>query len=136
VFENTANSTYHALQLEARKRYTRGYQFTLAYTWSHALDDVSDVFPIAGAPILPQDSFNLPLDRGNREPEAGIQDRVFQRVEQGELRFADSHARECGVRVSDGDSESGPYHSVRVEVFFLTRFFEVYSEVLGSRSAA
>jgi carboxypeptidase family protein len=65
VFENSANSTYHAFQLEARKRYTRGYHFTLAYTWSHALDDVSDVFPIAGASILPQDSFNLPLERGD-----------------------------------------------------------------------
>jgi carboxypeptidase family protein len=65
IFKNAAMSTYHALQLEARKRYTRGYHFTLAYTWSHALDDVSDVFPIAGVPILPQDSFNLPLERGD-----------------------------------------------------------------------
>jgi hypothetical protein len=65
VFENSANSIYHALQLEARKRYTRGYQFTLAYTWSHALDDVSDVFPVAGAPIVAQNSFNLRAERGN-----------------------------------------------------------------------
>jgi hypothetical protein len=65
LFENSANSTYHALQLEARKRYNHGYTFTAAYTWSHAIDDVSDVFSIAGAPILPQDSFNLSLERGN-----------------------------------------------------------------------
>jgi hypothetical protein len=54
IFENTASSNYHALQLEARKRYSHGYQFTVAYTWSHAIDDVSDVFPIAGAPVLAQ----------------------------------------------------------------------------------
>ena len=65
IFKNAARSTYHALQLEARKRYTRGYQFTIGYTWSHSIDDVSDVFPIAGAPILAQDSLNLQLERGN-----------------------------------------------------------------------
>lgn len=56
IFENSAASNYHALQLEARKRYSRGYTFTTAYTWSHAIDDVSDIFPIGGAPILPQSS--------------------------------------------------------------------------------
>jgi hypothetical protein len=63
VFENSAASNYHALQLEARRRYSRNYTFTLAYTYSHAIDDVSDVFPISGAPVIAQDSFNL---RGER----------------------------------------------------------------------
>ncbi|MEK6303927.1 MAG: carboxypeptidase-like regulatory domain-containing protein [Acidobacteriota bacterium] len=65
VFENSASSSYHALQLEARKRYSKGFQFTANYTWSHAIDDVSDVFPIAGAPVLAQDSFNLRAEKGN-----------------------------------------------------------------------
>jgi carboxypeptidase family protein len=65
IFENSAASSYHALQLEGRKRYSRGYSFTASYTWSHAIDDVSDIFPIAGAPILPQDSFNYRLERAN-----------------------------------------------------------------------
>jgi hypothetical protein len=65
VFSNSASSIYHALQLETRKRYSQGYTFTVAYTWSHAIDDVSDVFPIGGAPILPQNSFNLRAERGN-----------------------------------------------------------------------
>jgi hypothetical protein len=65
IFENSASSNYNSLQLELRKRYSRGYAFTLAYTWSHAIDDVSDVFPIAGAPVLPQDSDNLRLERGD-----------------------------------------------------------------------
>lgn len=64
-FSNSASSTYHALQIESRKRSTRGYTFSIAYTWSHAIDDVSDVFPIAGASILPQDAFNLRAERGN-----------------------------------------------------------------------
>lgn len=65
IFENSASSNYHALQLEARKRYSSGYTFTVAYTWSHAIDEVSDVFPLAGAPVLPQDSGNPGLDRGD-----------------------------------------------------------------------
>ena len=65
VFENSASSTYHALQLEARKRYSQGFQFTATYTWSHAIDDVSDVFPIAGAPVLPQDSSNLKAEQAS-----------------------------------------------------------------------
>jgi hypothetical protein len=65
LFENSANSIYNALQLEMRKRYAHGYTFTASYTWSHALDDVSDVFPIAGAPVLPQDSRNLRLERAD-----------------------------------------------------------------------
>ena len=65
IFENSASSNYHALQIEARKRYSRGLQFTAAYTWSHAIDDVSDIFPIAGAPIVAQDSFNLRAERAS-----------------------------------------------------------------------
>ena len=65
IFENAATSTYHSLQLAGRKRFGGRYTFSAAYTWSHALDDVSDVFTIAGAPILPQDSFDLQLERAN-----------------------------------------------------------------------
>jgi hypothetical protein len=64
-FENSANSNYNALQIETRKRYNHGYMFTFAYTWSHAIDDVSDVFPIAGASNLPEDGLNLALERGS-----------------------------------------------------------------------
>jgi hypothetical protein len=65
IFENSASSNYHALQIEARKRYSHNYQFTAAYTWSHAIDDVSDLFPIAGAPVIAQDSFNFRAERGD-----------------------------------------------------------------------
>jgi hypothetical protein len=65
IFENSASSTYHALQLEARKRYSRGFQLTAAYTWSHAIDDVSDLFPIAGAPVIAQNSLDLRAERAS-----------------------------------------------------------------------
>src|SRR5207247_47139 len=65
TFENSAGSIYHALQLEARKRYSNGLTFTGAYTWSHAIDDASDIIETAGAPSVAQDSFDLRADRGN-----------------------------------------------------------------------
>ncbi len=36
-----ANSTYHALQLLAEKRYSNGLQFLVSYTWSKSIDDSS-----------------------------------------------------------------------------------------------
>lgn len=65
LYENSAASIYHAMQIEAGKRYNAGYQFTASYTWSHAIDDVSDLFTLAGAPILPQDSKRLNLERAS-----------------------------------------------------------------------
>lgn len=65
IFDSTASSKYHALRAEARKRYSQGYSFTLAYTFSHAIDDVSDLFPIAGAPVLAQNQSTLVLERAD-----------------------------------------------------------------------
>jgi len=56
-FEGTATSSYNSLQLGAHKNYGRGLVGDLAFTWSHAIDDVSDFFDLAGAYALPQDSF-------------------------------------------------------------------------------
>jgi hypothetical protein len=65
IFESSAASNYHALQIEATRRYGPSFNFTLAYTWSHAIDDVSDLFPISGSPVLAQSQKNLEADRGN-----------------------------------------------------------------------
>ena len=65
IFENSARSNYNAFQAEARKRYGRGYAVTVGYTWSKAIDEVSDVFPISGAPVLAQDQRNLRLERAD-----------------------------------------------------------------------
>jgi hypothetical protein len=65
VFDSSAASNYHSLQTTLTKRFAQGYQFSAAYTWSHAIDDVSDVFDVAGAFVLPQDDRALRLERGN-----------------------------------------------------------------------
>jgi hypothetical protein len=63
--ESDANSSYHSLQVQLNKRFSHGIQFTTAYTWSHAIDEVSDVFDLAGTLTLPQDSFNRRAERGD-----------------------------------------------------------------------
>jgi hypothetical protein len=65
IFDSSAASNYHSLQTSLTKRYSKGYQFTAAYTWSHAIDDVSDVFDVAGAFVLPQDDRNLRAERAS-----------------------------------------------------------------------
>ncbi|MEP7272072.1 MAG: hypothetical protein ABI882_11255, partial [Acidobacteriota bacterium] len=65
IFDSSADSNYHSLQASLTKRFQAGYQFTGAYTWSHAIDDVSDVFDLGGAFSLPQNDSNLEAERGN-----------------------------------------------------------------------
>ena len=45
--DNTAGSDYNALQLQFKRRLSRGLQVLASYTWSHSLDDGS-----AGSPAL------------------------------------------------------------------------------------
>ncbi len=64
IFTTTANSHYNALQLQLRGRLKRAWEFQAAYTLSSAKDDVSDVFDLAGAFTLPQDSLTFAGERG------------------------------------------------------------------------
>jgi len=63
-FETTASSRYDAFQLELRGRVRARLLYRLGYTLSKATDDVSDVFDLAGAPALPQNSLTLAGERG------------------------------------------------------------------------
>jgi len=63
--ESDANSIYHSLQLQLIKRFAKGFQFTTAYTWSHAIDEVSDLFDLEGTRTLPQNSFDRRAERGD-----------------------------------------------------------------------
>ncbi|HLL76954.1 MAG TPA: carboxypeptidase-like regulatory domain-containing protein [Pyrinomonadaceae bacterium] len=63
-FETSARSWYNSIQAQARTRLGRRFQGQLSYTYGKAIDDVSDVFDLAGASSLPQDSFDLDGERG------------------------------------------------------------------------
>lgn len=64
IFETSANSRYDALQLEVRGRFLRAIQYYASYSLSEAKDDVSDVFDLAGASALPQNSLTRVGERG------------------------------------------------------------------------
>jgi len=65
---NFYNSNYHALQLRLTRRMSRGLQLDANYTWSHALDYVSDAFNNkAGGDYHPEDTFNRNLEYGNAD---------------------------------------------------------------------
>jgi len=55
--EGIAN--YNALQLQARKRFSHGLQFTATYTWSHALDEQSGLglFFTGNNPLNPKSNY-------------------------------------------------------------------------------
>lgn len=56
IYESSANSRYDSMQIQLRGRFPKAVQYQIAYTLSRALDDVSDVFDLAGASALPQNS--------------------------------------------------------------------------------
>lgn len=65
LFENAARSVYHSFQTVVEKRWSRGLQFRAHWTWSHALDEVSDPFDGRGFIALPQDSLRPHLERAS-----------------------------------------------------------------------
>lgn len=56
IYTTDARSRYDALQLQARGRFHDALQYQINYTFSSVKDDASDVFDLAGAPALPQNS--------------------------------------------------------------------------------
>jgi len=53
---SNGSSVYHGLSANLRKRFSRHYEFIASYTWSHAIDDSTDL----QATLTPQDSYFLP----------------------------------------------------------------------------
>jgi hypothetical protein len=72
---NSGYSNYQALEVGLRRRFSRGLQYQASYTWSHAIDNQSDIFqgPRIGPGI--QDfalatftrQFDAQVDRGNAD---------------------------------------------------------------------
>ena len=58
---SNGSSVYHGLTVNLRKRFTRHYEFLASYTYSHAIDDSTDL----ESPLSPQDSYDLPAERSN-----------------------------------------------------------------------
>jgi hypothetical protein len=55
------NSSYNALNVDLKKRFSRHFQFLASYTWSHSIDDSSDLQTL----LLPQDNRNFGAERAD-----------------------------------------------------------------------
>jgi hypothetical protein len=55
------NSNYNALDIELKKRFSNNFQFLASYTWSHSIDDSSDLQTL----LKPQDNRNFRAERAN-----------------------------------------------------------------------
>ncbi len=59
LFQTSARSRYDSLQIQFRQRLTDTLRFQSSYWISNSSDDVSDVFELAGASALPQNSLTF-----------------------------------------------------------------------------
>ncbi|MDQ3129783.1 MAG: carboxypeptidase regulatory-like domain-containing protein [Acidobacteriota bacterium] len=55
------NSSYNAMNLEMKKRFSTNIQFLASYTWSHSIDDSSDLQTL----LKPQDNTNFRAERSD-----------------------------------------------------------------------
>jgi len=55
------NSLYHALNVDLKRRFANNFQFLASYTWSHSIDDSSDLQTL----LLPQDNRNFRAERAD-----------------------------------------------------------------------
>lgn len=55
------NSTYHALNVDVKRRFSNHFEFLASYTWSHSIDDSSDLQTL----LLPQDNRNFGAERAD-----------------------------------------------------------------------
>jgi len=66
LFESNANSIYHGLAVQLKKRFSREFQFLASYTFSKVIDDVPDSIPLnvpQGDSRLLSDGSNPRIDR-------------------------------------------------------------------------
>lgn len=55
------NSNYNAMNIDLKKRFSKNFQFLASYTWSHSIDDSSDLQTL----LLPQDNRNVRAERAD-----------------------------------------------------------------------
>ena len=58
---SNGSSVYHGLTFNLRKRFSSNYEFLGSYTWSHAIDDSTDL----QSPLSPQDNYHPERERSN-----------------------------------------------------------------------
>lgn len=79
--ESVGNSNYNGLNLTVNRRFSKGYEFFLTYTWSHALDNAPERNVLDSSNLMPEDPTNRRRDYGN-----SLSDRRHAFIGSGVLR--------------------------------------------------
>ncbi|HEX6881187.1 MAG TPA: TonB-dependent receptor [Terriglobales bacterium] len=58
---SNGSSVYHGFTTNLKKRFSKNYEFLFSYTWSHAIDDSTDL----ESPLSPQNNYNPGAERSN-----------------------------------------------------------------------
>ena len=82
------NSTYNALNIDVKRRFANHFQFLASYTWSHSIDDSSDLQTL----LLPQDNRNFGAERAD-----ALFDQRHRFVFSGVIASPSSWASEGGI---------------------------------------
>jgi Carboxypeptidase regulatory-like domain/TonB dependent receptor len=82
------NSVYNALNVDLKKRFSNHLQFLASYTWSHSIDDSSDLQTL----LLPQDNRNFGAERAD-----SLFDQRHRFVFSGVIASPSSWASEGGI---------------------------------------
>lgn len=63
LFAPFGQSNYHGLDVQVERRYSSGFYFSTAYTWSHSIDNIPEQFGPGGGGLM--DFRNIHANRGN-----------------------------------------------------------------------
>ena len=97
--ESSGNSIYHGLTANFSKRFTSHFEFLSSYTWSHAIDDSTDLQTL----LEPQDN-RFP----NRERANSSFDQRHRWVTSGVFQTAESHSGDGFARKFFGNFTVSP----------------------------
>ncbi|MCC6825142.1 MAG: TonB-dependent receptor [Acidobacteria bacterium] len=96
---STGTSNYNALNLELKRRFARNLTFLATYTWSHAIDDSSDLQTL----LIAQDVNNFRAERAN-----SLFDQRHRFVFSGVLMSPDAWRKGNGVQKFFADFTIAP----------------------------
>jgi len=63
--ESVGISNFNGLNVTLNRRFSKGYEYYLTYTWSHALDDAPERNVLDSSNLMPEDPTNRSRDYGN-----------------------------------------------------------------------
>ena len=93
------NSWYNGLTVNVSKRFSRGLEFLSSYTWSHSIDDSTDL----QSPLEPQDSRFPFLERSN-----SVNDQRHRWVTSAVFQSPEAHSGDSAWKYLVGDFTVAP----------------------------